>query len=112
MQGFALQYKLRLTGGIELFLGSVAGGNMFLAGQHLARRGEGTNQNALCIGNLRLCRSFDGGCGTGYGYMPEFLPQYCGVDSQFLCDLLSELVPNNTAGYALDMGQQIFHRFI
>ncbi len=41
--------------------------------------------------------------------MLQLLPQYAGIDAQFLRDLLRQLVADDPAGHALDVGQQMIH---
>ena len=58
VQAFALEGVLGLVGGVKLFVfhnlaGAVAGGEM-LTRQHLPRRRQGADQDALSVGGLRF----------------------------------------------------------
>ncbi len=87
MQAFVLQDEGGLAGGIEFFFSTIAHGEMFLAGLHLAGGGEGANQNFFGVGDLGFGRGFHRGCGARGGGVAEFLaedraesmPSFCAI---------------------------------
>src|SRR5579863_9255254 len=98
---------MRLTGGIELFFGALAGGEVLLGSLNFAGRGQSPNQEFLGNGDLGFDWSLYAGGRSVGGGMFEFLPQNGRIDAEFLRDLTGQFVAYDPAGHALDMRQQV-----
>src|SRR5580704_10673030 len=109
MQSFAVERVLRLAGWVELFLSTIAGGNALGARLYLASRGQGADENAFGVGDLKANWCLYLGRREARYDLSQLLSQYPCLYSNFLWDLIDKLIPRDSVRYLLDVRHKEVH---